>query len=340
LQIQDYKINLKKAVNRINEKKYRRVCLQIPEGLKSKSFEIVDFIKNHTHAEVIISADPCFGACDISDYKFNNLNIDFILHVGHVEIPNLSYKSIDTLFLNAITDLDVGIVLKKAIEKIEGKKIGLITTAQHLHKLDEIKEILIKNNFVPKIGKGDKRISKDGLILGCNFSSAESIQDEIDSFLFIGSGNFHPLGLMINTDKPVISADPYTKQVKKQELNDMKDAILRQRYGAITRSKNAKVFGVLIGAKKGQIRNKMASKVKDTLEKKNKKFYIITLDFFSPTSLEGFLDIGCFINTSCPRITIDDYLSYKKPIITPIELDIVLGIKKWDDYRFDEIISK
>jgi diphthamide synthase subunit DPH2 len=32
-------------------------------------------------------------------------------------------------------------------------------------------------------------------------------------------------------------------------------------------------------------------------------------------------------------------MQYKKPIITQIELEIVLGIKKWDDYKFDEIIN-
>jgi 2-(3-amino-3-carboxypropyl)histidine synthase len=49
------------------------------------------------------------------------------------------------------------------------------------------------------------------------------------------------------------------------------------------------------------------------------------------------LGIDCFVSTACPRIAIDDYMQYKVPIITPIELDILLGYKKWDDYIFDEI---
>ena len=32
------------------------------------------------------------------------------------------------------------------------------------------------------------------------------------------------------------------------------------------------------------------------------------------------------------------YMQYKIPIITPVELDIVLGFKKWDDYQFDQIL--
>ena len=42
--------------------------------------------------------------------------------------------------------------------------------------------------------------------------------------------------------------------------------------------------------------------------------------------------------TACPRIAIDDSAMYKKPVITPQELEIVLGLRDWDDYLMDEII--
>jgi diphthamide synthase subunit DPH2 len=32
-------------------------------------------------------------------------------------------------------------------------------------------------------------------------------------------------------------------------------------------------------------------------------------------------------------------MQYKTPILTPVELDILLGFKKWDDYQFDEILQ-
>jgi len=47
----------------------------------------------------------------------------------------------------------------------------------------------------------------------------------------------------------------------------------------------------------------------------------ITQDQFSPSALQGF-DLDCYVSTACPRLAIDDYLQYKKPIITPIELEI------------------
>lgn len=337
MNISGYEIDLEEAIRAINKNKYKRVLLQIPEGLKSHSLKIVDFIEENTNTRLIISADPCFGACDIPIINIEDFGIDFIVSIGHTSIPNIKNSKIQTLFVNAKSNLDVTKLIEKAIPYIKGKKVGLISTSQHTHMLNKAKKILLENKFEPLIGKGDSRIELKGQILGCNFSAAKSIADKADSFLFIGSGNFHPLGLILSTKKPVIVCDPYTKEIKEKELYDLKDMILRQRYGAIARSKDAHIFGIVVGTKIGQQRLKLAYEIKDKLDLKGKKSYIFSLNNFSPTILEGFKDIDCFISTACPRIAIDDYMQYKIPIITPIELDILINIKKWDDYNFDEI---
>jgi len=338
LKIAGYNINLEKAVKTIKENDYKRVVLQVPDGLISHLSEFVEFLENKTDSSVIVSADPCFGACDFINSEFKNIDIDFVIQIGHTPIPSIEDFQIPTLFVNARSDLEVTKVIEKAMPFLKGKKVGLISTAQHVHMLDTASKILVKNKFEPIIGKGDDRIQVKGQILGCNFSAATSIVDKIDSFLFIGSGNFHPLGLLLSTKKPVIACDPYSNEVKAKEFDDLKNMILRQRYGAIARSKDAQVFGILVGLKRGQQRMEQAYKIKDMLDSKQKKSYIFTLNHFSPSTLENFKDIDCFISTACPRIAIDDYMQYKVPIITPVELDILLGLKKWADYQFDEIL--
>ena len=56
--------------------------------------------------------------------------------------------------------------------------------------------------------------------------------------------------------------------------------------------------------------------------------------------LIDFYPVDVFVNTACPRIAIDDAVKYAKPMITPYELEVVLGEKKWEDgYKFDEILN-
>ncbi|OYT29813.1 diphthamide biosynthesis enzyme Dph2 [Thermoplasmatales archaeon ex4572_165] len=339
MKISNYTINLERAAEFINKNNSKLVALQIPEGLKENISNILDYFQKNTKSSFIIYEDPCFGACDLVGSELKEIGVDLAIQIGHTIIPSINQMPIKTLFLNAESNLDVEIIVKESIKHLNGKKIGIVTTAQHRNSIERIIKILKENDFEPVIGKGDNRIDFEGQILGCNLSSAVNISENVDIFLYVGSGIFHPLGLILATKKEVIVADPYENKIKTKELYDLKDKILRQRFGAIERSRDAALFGILIGTKIGQQRKKLAFEIKEKLDSKNKKSILIGSNHFNPTNLETFRSIDCFISTACPRIAIDDYMRYKIPIITPVELDILLGFEKWEDYKFDEILD-
>jgi 2-(3-amino-3-carboxypropyl)histidine synthase len=338
MEISGYLINIEAVAKTIKQQGYSTVVIQVPEGLKRNIFPLVEYLKQETGATILVSADACYGACDVVNYELKNMDVDCVIHLGHTAISDVENFWIPTIFVNAQSTLDVSKVVEKAIPSLVGKRIGLVTTAQHLHTLENVEEILRKHHYETFIAEGDERISTKGQILGCNFSVGTKIAENVDSFLFIGSGTFHPVGLLMSTRKPVIAADPYTNAVKKQEIEDMKNNMLRQRYGAIVASRSARRFGILIGVKHGQQRLTLAREIQQMLDSAGKLSLLITLDEFSPVSLQGF-DIDCYVSTACPRIAIDDYLQYKKPIITPVELEIVLGRREWETYVFDEILK-
>ena len=63
---------------------------------------------------------------------------------------------------------------------------------------------------------------------------------------------------------------------------------------------------------------------------------LFLMDLVSPEHLAGYR-VDAWVNTACPRIAIEDILQYKLPILTPQEFEIVLGVREWKDYAFDEI---
>lgn len=325
----NYQFNIEQILDKIRETKAEVVGLQFPEGLKVHATELANRIENETDALVLISGDPCYGACDLSDMEMNGM-VDLLVHFGHTPLP-INYK-VPTLFVEAHYQLGSVEILKKALENLEGKeKIGLVTTTQHLHLLEDAAHFLEKNGkkVLMKEGAGTLK----GQVLGCNFSSVRDLP--VDAYLYLGSGNFHPLGIKLSTQKPVIIADPYLNQVR--DIEEFTDRILRIRFARITRATEAKKFGIIVSSKEGQCRWELAKNLKKMIYNEGKEAHLILLDEITPSSLLPYMDLDAFIVTACPRIAIDDSKMYEKPLLTPPELEIVLGLREWEDYKMDEI---
>lgn len=306
------------------------VGFQLPEGLKRKAPELAARVEEATGAEVIISGDPCFGACDLDTALLEKVNILF--HFGHAELED-SKLSEKVYFIETRSSVDLNPVLEKALSELKGQKIGLISTVQHVHKLREACNMLEAHGKECIIGYGDCRLAYPGQVLGCNFSAARA--EACDEYLYIGSGNFHPLGVALSTKKRVIAADPFSGEVR--EIDPSR--ILRQRSAVIAKSLEAEVFGIIISSKNGQSRMELAFSLKNLAKKHEKKAYLIFIDLVTPDQLLQF-KVDAFVNTACPRLAIDDVGRFPAPMLTPPEFEIVLGEKNWEELVLDEILGE
>ena len=170
-------------------------------------------------------------------------------------------------------------------------------------------------------------------LLGCKYSGDDST---IGHYLFLGSGDFHPIGMVLHTGKPLALLDPYTGEASEMSFTRI-ERILRQRFGLIMAIGGAETFGILIGEKPGQMRRNLAIRMKRILEKHGKKGYLLALDHVSPDLID-FYPVDAFVNTACPRIAIDDSVRYEKPLVTTYELEVALGEKEWESgYQYVEI---
>ena len=219
------------------------------------------------------------------------------------------------------------------VAPLKGNKLGLVGSIQHLHLIFDFKERLEKAGFEVEVPVGGDRLTFPGQVLGCNYSGDD---DTIGHYLFLGSGDFHPIGLVMHTGKPLALLDPYTGDSSEMSLERI-ERILRQRFGLIMAVQDAQTFAILIGEKPGQMRRTLALRMKKMLAKHGKKGYLLALEHISP-DLISFYPVDAYVNTACPRIAIDDSVRYDKPLITPFELEVALGEKKWETgYQFDEI---
>ena len=102
----------------------------------------------------------------------------------------------------------------------------------------------------------------------------------------------------------------------------------------------AKKWGIIVSSKEGQYRLELAKEIKKLLKDSGMEGYVIMVDNVNPDVLLPYFDLDAFIVTACPRIAIDDSQMYKKPLITPQELEIVLNKREWENYQLDEILFR
>jgi 2-(3-amino-3-carboxypropyl)histidine synthase len=325
-----FEVDLASAISEIRRLKARVVALQVPEGLKKRAYQIAEDIENKSESEVVVVAEPCFGACDIPSSLFDI--VDAVVNVGHSTMPSLKFNK-PVIFVPARSKITVGDQLKKAVGMLQ-EPVGVLSTAQHLQELDSTIENLESMGIKVRVAEGDSRISHAGEVLGCNYTAATAVAKDVNSYLLIGSGTFHALGIHLATGKKVVVLDPNLEEPR--EIDQVKDKILRQRHAVIEKAERARSFGIIIGEKIGQRRLRRARELRKLLRWKKKDAALIIMDKFDPDKLRS-LGFDAYVSTACPRIAIDDVAMYDKPLLTPQELEIVLGVRKWENYAFDQM---
>lgn len=321
----DYDLDLDRAVELICRSGARRIGLQAPEGLKRALPAIAKEISRETGAEVMISGDPCYGACDVDMALLDE--VDLMLHLGHAELGEGPGK---VIFLEARMHQDLKEAVEKAVPLLRSKKVGVTTTIQHVHRLGQAIDVLRAQGIEGLVGPAKGRIKYPGQVLGCCYSTARDL--DVDEYLFIGTGWFHPLGIALATGKRVVVADPVTGEVSEIDTEPM----LRRRFGAIARATDARRFAILVSKKPGQRRMEMARHLKEMGEAKGKEMFLVYLDNIEPDRL---LNLGAeaAVSTACPRVALDDAAKYRIPVLTPQEFEVLVGERRWEEYGFDEI---
>lgn len=219
--------------------------------------------------------------------------------------------------------VDLKTALKNSLNALKDfKRIGLISTIQHVHGLKSAKSFLKENGKQIFLAKSTKtrgqgiKAKHEGQVLGCDVSAAKEIENKVDAFLYIGTGQFHPVGVAIETSKPVFVLNPHSERIA-QVLEGEKKKYLARRAARLSKLKDAKTVGILVSTKLGQYNLKQAEKIKAKLVKKGKRAEIFLADNITAEDMLNFSEVEVWINTACPRLVDDEF---SKTVVNADEL--------------------
>lgn len=326
--------------------KGKRILLKLPAALMKDAPLIIPYVEEISSKEVLLSSRPSFGACDVTPAECISRGTCGVLDLGHAPMPSIySERPCPFLSVPLRVTLEMEVFLNHLSSiPVEPSRVGLITTAQHADLLEMASSALKKQGFRPLIGRGGRRLFYPGQVLGCDLSSAKVIQDQVDVFLYIGSGRFHPRGVALSTGKRVLILDPLSGVWGEVE-EGYRERFIRQRYAAMVEAKRlmdgGEKVGIYISELLGQRRAEVAEEIKRDLEERGVEALLLQSEVLSPAQARD-LSLKVMVNTACPRITFDDAPLYREQgtiLLTPWEVKATLRNLSPESYSLDEISS-
>ncbi|HJJ84142.1 MAG TPA: diphthamide synthesis protein, partial [Methanocorpusculum sp.] len=112
----------------------KKAAVQLPEGLKRHAPKLCSLLSKNG-IEVIISGDPCWGACDLALDAAEDAEV--LVHVGHTPVS----PEENVIYIPFRQDIDLSI-LKAAEELKRFETVSVTTTIQHAHQTEEMAKAL------------------------------------------------------------------------------------------------------------------------------------------------------------------------------------------------------
>ncbi|MCI4357768.1 MAG: diphthamide biosynthesis enzyme Dph2 [Thermoplasmata archaeon] len=309
---------------------HSKVALQVPAGLVRNAHDLAAELGREAGVSVELVVRACFGACDFPGPS-EVPDADALVVLGHSPIPNVP-RILPTYFVEMRYPVSgVGSLAETIVQGGVPSRLGLVASVQHLDLVDPLRRALAERGVALEVGRGDRRLAYAAQALGCNYTSAQSLRESVDAYLFLGTGRFHPIGLAFAVNRPVWSLDPLQGAL---EPPIDRASLVRGRQMMVARAMDARRFGVLVSSFAGQNRSGMATTLVERARRRGREAEILRFARLEPADLEG-RDLDAYVNTACPRIALDDSALYARPMLTPPEFLMALGELPLDPYRFD-----
>lgn len=326
----NYSFEIPKTIHRIRSSSAKRVALQFPEGLLLFATTISDILSQFCPGcETLIMGDVTYGACCIDDYTARALGCDLLVHYAHSCLIPVSTTKIATLYIFVDISIDTSHLLATLTRNFpSGKTIAMVGTIQFNSTLHNIRQPLEQAGFnilIPQITPLSK-----GEILGCTAPTIAP-DAQVDLILYLGDGRFHLESAMIaNPTMPAYRYDPYSRKLTRETYSH--DEMLSLRSTAIATARNAKKWGLILGALGRQGNPHTLTLIENHLNARGIPFVNLLLSEIFPGKLALFEDVDCWVQIACPRLSIDWGYAFPRPLLTPYEALVVLGGRSgWEE---------
>lgn len=306
---------------------------------------IADILKKFCGGEdglksVSVLGDVTYGACCIDDLGAKALGADLLVHYGHSCLVPLTTTALPCLYVFVEIRVDVQHLVDCFCQTCEvGTRVHVMGTVQFRPAVATAAKLLNERERPSTIPQA-KPLSP-GEVLGCtapsdlhnalpskNPSDANSSVQHV--MLFIADGRFHLEAAMIaNPTLPAYRYDPYGKTLTMEKYETQKMKTIRMEAIQRARDPSVQTIGIILGTLGRQGNPAILGHIRTLLRQHRKKSFVLLLSEIFPVKLEKFHDVDAWVQIACPRLSVDWGHFFKKPVLSPYELNVALGEEDW-----------
>ena len=138
--------------------------------------------------------------------------------------------------------------------------------------------------------------------------------------------------MIANPEIPAYRYDPYSRKLTRETYSH--EDMLDMRSSAIATAKTATKWGLILGGLGRQGNANTLDMTKVHLDRLGIAYIELLLSEIYPGKLAMFEDVDCWVQVSCPRLSVDWGHAFAKPLLTPYEALVVLGAQQgWRDEK-------
>lgn len=329
----NYSFEVPKTIHRIRTLGARRVGLQMPEGLLMFATTISDILGQFCDGvETLIMGDVTYGACCVDDYTARALGCDLLVHYAHSCLVPVDVTQIRTLYVFVDIRIDAGHMVA-ALERsmpAASTTLAVVGTIQFNATIHGVRPVLERAGFdvlVPQIAPLSR-----GEVLGCTSPHLTNTEAEGRklAILYLGDGRFHLESIMIhNPGVPAFRYDPYARKLTRETYGHTEMQDLRR--AAVRAARGARSWGLILGTLGRQGNPHTVEAIEKRLRERGLPVVTLLLSEIMPHKLNRMsADVECWVQVACPRLSIDWGYAFARPLLTPYEALVALGLRDDD----------
>ncbi|KAA0031522.1 diphthamide biosynthesis protein 1 [Cucumis melo var. makuwa] len=327
----NYNFEVHKCVWRILSSSASRVALQLPEGLLMYSLILSDILTTFGKAShCFVLGDVTFGACCVDDLSASALHADLLIHYGHSCLVPIDSTTIPCLYVFVDIAIDVPRLVNTVrlnVDCLDSTNLVLAGTIQFASAIRASKMELERHGIRVLIPQS--RPLSAGEVLGCTapkVSTAAFGNNGETVAIFVADGRFHLEAFMIaNPGIRVFRYDPYVGKLLLEEYDH--EGMKASRKGAILKAKEATNWGIVLGTLGRQGNPKILERLEEKMKSKGFDYTVVLMSEINPYRVALFEDsVDAWIQIACPRLSIDWGDAFAKPLLTPFEAEVALGL--------------